>query len=137
MLVIGQSQGAGAAIATAAYAPGYAPEIELLGVVATGVPFFSPETLIAVQKARPKNKVDSMLGYNFLALTLVEQLLPEFQLGDYVFEPVRLTATRRLVCRHLLQKESVLLALLCRFICIRDWIIWRYLILLQLIQFRS
>ena len=92
VVVIGQSQGAGAAIATAAYAPDYAPEVNLLGVVATGVPFFSPDTLIAIQEARPSDKVDPMLGYNFLALTLVEQLLPEFNLNDYVFDSVVPTA---------------------------------------------
>lgn len=92
VVVVGQSQGAGASIATAAYAPDYAPEINLLGVVATGVPFFSPETLIAIQEARPPDKVDPMLGYNFLALTLVEQLLPEFVLADYVFESILPTA---------------------------------------------
>lgn len=92
VVVVGQSQGAGAAIATAAFAPDYAPQIELLGVVATGVPFFSPEALIAVQQARPQDKVDPMLGYNFLALTLVEQLLPEFKLGDYVYQSVLPTA---------------------------------------------
>ncbi len=92
VVVIGQSQGAGAAIATAAHAPLYAPDIELLGVVATGVPYFSPETLIAIQQARPKDKVDPMLGYNFLALTLVEQLLPDFELAEYVFDSVLPTA---------------------------------------------
>jgi pimeloyl-ACP methyl ester carboxylesterase len=92
VVVIGQSQGAGAAIATAAHAPSYAPEIDLLGVVATGVPYFSPETLIAIQEARPSNKVDPLLGYNFLALTLIEQLVPEFKLADYVFESVLSTA---------------------------------------------
>ena len=92
VVVVGQSQGAGAAIATAAYAPDYAPEVSLLGVVATGVPFFSPEGLIAVQKARPKDKIDPMLGYNFLALTLVEQLLPDFALEDYVREEIIPTA---------------------------------------------
>lgn len=92
IVVVGQSQGAGAAIATAAYARDYAPEIKLLGVVATGVPFFSPETLIAIQEARPTDKVDPMLGYNFLALTLLEQLLPEFSLADYVYEAILPTA---------------------------------------------
>ena len=92
VVVVGQSQGAGAAIATAAYAPDYAPEINLLGVVATGVPYFSPETLIAIEEARPSDKVDPLLGYNFLALTLVEQLVPEFNLADYVFKSVLDTA---------------------------------------------
>ena len=88
VVVIGQSQGAGAAIATAAYAPQYAPELNLLGVVATGVPFFSPKILELIQKNRPQDKVDPMLGYNFLMLTLVEELIPDFSLTDYVFDSI-------------------------------------------------
>ena len=92
VVVVGQSQGASAAIATAAYAQSYAPDTSILGVVATGVPFFSPEAIVALQQARPKDRVDPMLGYNFLALTLVEQLVPDFSLEDYVFEAVIPTA---------------------------------------------
>ena len=92
VVVVGQSQGASAAIATAAYAESYAPDLSILGVVATGVPFFSPEAIVALQQARPKDRVDPMLGYNFLALTLVEQLLPDFSLEDYVFDSVIPTA---------------------------------------------
>jgi len=86
VVLAGQSQGAGAAISTAGHAPDYAPELDIRGVIATGVPFFTPDALIAVQDARPNDLVDPMLGYNFLALTLVEQIDPEFQLEDYVSE---------------------------------------------------
>lgn len=84
VVIAGQSQGAGAAIATAGYAPDYAPELDIRAVVATGVPFFTPEALIAVQEARPNDVVDPQLGYNFLALTLIEQIDPDFHIDDYI-----------------------------------------------------
>ncbi|MFN3211741.1 MAG: lipase family protein [Henriciella sp.] len=86
VVLAGQSQGAGAAIATAGYAPTYAPEIDIRAVIATGVPFFTPDALLAVQAARPNDVVDPMLGYNFLALTLIEQIDPNFAVEDYVSE---------------------------------------------------
>jgi hypothetical protein len=92
VVVAGQSQGAGAAIATAGHLAAYAPEIDLRGVVATGVPYFTPEALIAVQEARPNDVVDPQLGYNFLALTLLAQIDPDFQLDDYVSEEALPTA---------------------------------------------
>jgi pimeloyl-ACP methyl ester carboxylesterase len=84
VVIAGQSQGAGAVIATAGYAPDYAPDIDLRGVVATGVPYFSPEGLVAVREMRPQDVVDPMLGYNFLALTLIQQINPDFNIEDYV-----------------------------------------------------
>lgn len=86
VVLAGQSQGAGAAIATAGYAPDYAPELDIRAVVATGVPFFSPDALLAIQQVRPRDVVDPMLGYNFLALTLIEQIDPDFRVRDYVSE---------------------------------------------------
>ncbi|MGJ8535834.1 MAG: alpha/beta hydrolase [Parasphingopyxis sp.] len=88
VVLIGQSQGAGAAIATASYAASYAPEIEIGGVVATGVPYFSPEGLVAIGEARPRDRPDPMLSYNFLAMTLVEQIDPNFVMSDYISEEV-------------------------------------------------
>lgn len=84
IVLAGQSQGAGAAIATAAYAPNYAPELDIRAVIATGVPFFTPDALLAVQQARPNDAIDPMLGYNFLALTLIEQIDPNFAVEHYV-----------------------------------------------------
>lgn len=86
VVLAGQSQGAGAAIATAGHAPDYAPELDIRAVIATGVPFFTPDALLAVQAARPNDVVDPMLGYNFLALTLIEQIDPAFVVEDYVSE---------------------------------------------------
>lgn len=92
VVIAGQSQGAGAVFATAGHAPDYAPEIDLRGVVATGIPYFTPDALIAVQEARPNDVVDPQLGYNFLALTLVQQLDPDFNMTDYVSETALPTA---------------------------------------------
>lgn len=92
VVVAGQSQGAGAAIATAGFAPAYAPEVDLRAVVATGVPYFTPEALVAVQEARPEDIVDPMLGYNFLVLTLIERVDPGFDAVDYVYPDVLPTA---------------------------------------------
>ena len=41
ILLVGQSQGGGAAFATAAFAPNYAPELNIRGTVAIGVPYLS------------------------------------------------------------------------------------------------
>ena len=84
IVLIGQSQGAAAAFATGGYLQDYAPELDIRGIVATGIPFFSAEGLAAVNAARPRDKVDRMLGYNFLALTLIEQMDPDFKVSDYV-----------------------------------------------------
>lgn len=84
VVLIGQSQGAAAAFATAGHAQDYAPEIDIKGVVATGVPFFTPRTLEIIRETRPNDVVDPMLGYNFLALTLIEQKDSSFTLSDYV-----------------------------------------------------
>lgn len=84
VVLIGQSQGAAAAYATAGHAKDYAPEIDIKGVAVTGIPYFTPRTIEFIQETRPNDVVDPMLGYNFLALTLVEQMDPSFKVADYV-----------------------------------------------------
>jgi pimeloyl-ACP methyl ester carboxylesterase len=84
VVIIGQSQGGGAAFATAGYASVYAPELDVRGTVATGTPYFSPEAQVALQAARPQDVVDPLLAYNFLAMSLLEQISPDFKLDDYV-----------------------------------------------------
>ena len=84
VVLIGQSQGAAAAFATAGYYHDYAPELKIKGVVATGIPFFSPAALQFLLQSRPRDKVDPMLGYNYTAMTLIEQLNPSFDVKDYI-----------------------------------------------------
>ncbi len=76
VLVVGQSQGAGAAFAAAALAPSYAPDVELRGTVATGVPYFSRETVAALARGRDPDAVTPAFGYTLLLLQLAEQVLP-------------------------------------------------------------
>jgi pimeloyl-ACP methyl ester carboxylesterase len=92
VVLLGQSQGAAVAFATAGYAPDYAPEVNILGVVATGIPFFTPRTIDIIQETRPNDIVDPMLGYNYLALTLVEQLDEAFTYTDFISELAMPTA---------------------------------------------
>ncbi len=84
VVLIGQSQGGGAAFATAGYARTYAPELDIRGSVATGTPYFSPEAQLALDAARPKDAVDPLLGYGFYAMSLVEQMDPTFRIDDYI-----------------------------------------------------
>lgn len=84
IVLFGQSQGAGAAIATADYAPDYAPELKLVGVVATGAPYFTPAALEALDRIRKPDDVDPMLGYTFLAMTLAQQVDPAFAMREYI-----------------------------------------------------
>ena len=92
VVLIGQSQGAAAAFATAGHAPDYASELDIQGVVSTGIPYFTPRTIEIIQETRPNDVVDPMLGYNFLALTLVEQKDPAFKLSDYISDEALSTA---------------------------------------------
>ena len=84
VVLVGQSQGGGAAFATAAYAPAYAPELDIRGTVATGTPYFSPAAQAANLAAKPRDAVDATFGYTLLILTLLEQTDPSFHISDYV-----------------------------------------------------
>lgn len=88
VVVLGQSQGASAALSTSGYLKDYAPELDVRGVVATGPPYFSAEGIASIQETRPTNVVDPMLGYNFLALSMLSLIDREFQLEDYVSSEV-------------------------------------------------
>lgn len=83
VVLFGQSQGGGAALATGGFAQSYAPELDVKGVVATGPPYFSAEALIALDKVRPRDVVDPKLGYNFLAMAMLGVIDPRFKIEDY------------------------------------------------------
>lgn len=88
-IIVGQSQGAGAAFATAAFQPKYAPDVKLLGTVATGVPFFSKETLAALARGANPDAVRPTLAYTFLMLQLAEMAAPNFKSDDYLTQKGR------------------------------------------------
>lgn len=84
VVLFGQSQGAGAAIASADYGSIYAPELDIAGVVATGAPYLSPRLVEALERLQQPDLVDPLLGYTFLAMTLVQQVDPNFSMRDYI-----------------------------------------------------
>jgi pimeloyl-ACP methyl ester carboxylesterase len=86
VVIVGQSQGAGAAFATAVLASSYAPDVRLRGTVATGLPYFSRETLAALARGRNPNAVTPTLVYTLLLLQLAEQTQPGFDPSDYLTE---------------------------------------------------
>ena len=88
VVLFGQSQGAGAAIASADYAATYAPELDIAGVVATGAPYLSPQVVAMLERLQQPDRVDPLLGYTFLAMTLVQQVDPSFKMRDYITHDV-------------------------------------------------
>jgi pimeloyl-ACP methyl ester carboxylesterase len=89
VILVGQSQGAGAAFATAAFQPTYAPDVKLVGTVATGTPYFSKETLAALTHGDPSDKVAPTLAYTFLLLQLAELATPDFDPKPYLTDSGR------------------------------------------------
>jgi len=70
VVIVGQSQGGGAAFATAGMAPDYAPEIDIRGTVATGVPYMTP-ALLRPPPSEITQKPDHTFAYTlYLALML-------------------------------------------------------------------
>lgn len=94
VVLFGQSQGAAAAIATAGYASEYAPDIEIAGVVATGAPYFTPAALDVLERLQKPDTVDPLLGYTFLAMTLVQQVDPSFNMRESITDEAWLIAKR-------------------------------------------
>lgn len=54
IMIVGQSQGGGAAFASAAFAPDYAPDLNIRGTVATGIPYITPELFQTLSSAGAK-----------------------------------------------------------------------------------
>lgn len=89
VLIVGQSQGAGAAFASAAYAPAYAPALHVRGVVATGIPYMSPEVIKTVLRAKPQNGahgMDPVVAYALLIGASEAGLDPAFK-PEQAFTP--------------------------------------------------
>lgn len=62
IMIVGQSQGGGAAVASASFAPTYAPDLDIRGTVATGVPYITPELVSAL--LQPHANAKTKTGYN-------------------------------------------------------------------------
>ncbi len=85
VVLIGQSQGGGAAFATAGYAESYAPELDIRGTVATGTPWVTASTFAGATDAG-RDTPQETFAYILLILYLVQQTDPTFRFEDYVSE---------------------------------------------------
>ncbi|MDZ4760936.1 MAG: alpha/beta fold hydrolase [Alphaproteobacteria bacterium] len=83
VVLVGQSQGGGAAFGTAGYAASYAPELDIRGTVATGTPYFTATTSPAT---RDPDAVSGVFAYSLLILYLNRQVDPAFRFEDYLNE---------------------------------------------------
>ncbi|MGU9824463.1 alpha/beta hydrolase [Pseudomonas sp. LF090] len=86
-VVFGQSQGGRAAFATAVMAKDYAPDVEVVGVVATGTPYASaPAQGHSPELENARRSVVPTFAYNLLRLSTVALLDPSFVPADYLAE---------------------------------------------------
>jgi acetyl esterase/lipase len=75
VVIIGQSQGGGAAFAATVFAKSYAPELDIRGAVATGTPNLSPAGFAANAKANAEatDKVSPTFAYFLLILYTIAE----------------------------------------------------------------
>ncbi len=86
VILIGQSQGAGAAFASAAFAPVYATELDILGTISTGTPYLAPKAMAAASSHDP-HEVRPQFAYTaFLALAAQAQAQPPAGLSSVFTE---------------------------------------------------
>ncbi|TKJ68566.1 lipase [Pseudomonas viridiflava] len=104
VVVFGQSQGGRAAFATAVYASTYAPELNIVGVVATGTPYAGVQKRSGVAVG----STPSTFSYNLLRLGTGALLDPSFVPADYVSE--RAVAAFKLsqrACLHDIEQQVI------------------------------
>jgi pimeloyl-ACP methyl ester carboxylesterase len=71
VIVAGQSQGGGAAFATAGFAKEYAPEVDIKGTIVTGIPYLTERTM-TVSGVDP-NRIDPGIAYMFYVALVAHQ----------------------------------------------------------------
>ncbi|WP_308267361.1 lipase family protein [Gluconobacter sp. P1D12_c] len=83
VMIVGQSQGGGAAFASAAFASTYAPDINVRGTVATGIPYVTPEILSGLlQEAGKSSGYSPLVAYTLLIGSSYAGLHPAFRPED-------------------------------------------------------
>lgn len=97
IMLVGQSQGAGAAFAAAAYAPDYAPALDIRGTVATGIPYMTPAIAKALMQGAGhgggKGQPDPVVAYALLIGASLQGYDPSFD-PAVAFTPKALPALK-------------------------------------------
>jgi hypothetical protein len=85
-VVVGQSQGGGAAFASGGYAPLYAKELDIRGIVATGVPYLTPSVLKPppAAAAANANRADPGAAYGLYIALMIQAANPDLAVSDLV-----------------------------------------------------
>jgi acetyl esterase/lipase len=105
VVLVGQSQGGGAAFATAVEAAKYAPDLDIRGTVATGTPYFTTTT---APVTRDPNAVEGVFAYTLYILQLVGQVDPDFKPDDIITDAAKPTfGLTRTACLGALEKAIV------------------------------
>jgi pimeloyl-ACP methyl ester carboxylesterase len=86
IVIIGQSQGGGAAFATAGIAPGYAPDLSIRGTVATGIPFLGANAAQTPANPTPPDTADPTVAYLLYIGIVVQQADPSKAADQLVTE---------------------------------------------------
>ncbi len=102
VILVGQSQGGGAAFATAGFAPQYAPDINVLGTVATGTPDLAH---LGPSPYKP-NDVNPTLAYNMYVGHEIQTLDPSIAASDlYQAGALPVYQEAATTCVHELEKK--------------------------------
>ncbi|NWD77352.1 alpha/beta fold hydrolase [Pseudomonas gingeri] len=109
VVVFGQSQGGRAAFGTAVYARDYAPELDIVGVLATGTPYAARHQKAANrERTNAHQSVVPTFAYNLLRLDTARLLDPSFEPGDYLDEQARPTyELSQRGCLHEIEQQVV------------------------------
>lgn len=88
VVIVGQSQGGAAAFGAAAYAPTYAPDINLKGAVGTGVIYYRNTNLppLPAPPAADPHKVDDAIVYSLYGFVVAQQSDPTLRFEDVFTE---------------------------------------------------
>ncbi|MEW5559904.1 alpha/beta hydrolase [Enterobacter asburiae] len=87
LVLVGQSQGAHAAFATAGYQPAYAPELNIIGTVLTGTPYFTAQSqvsgLFTTTGDKQRTTGDPKIPYVFYIYHSAADRDPNLKAADY------------------------------------------------------
>lgn len=87
LVLVGQSQGAHAAFATAGYQPDYAPELNIIGTVLTGTPYFTAQSqvsgLFTTTGEKQRTTGDPKIPYVFYIYHSAADRDPSLKAADY------------------------------------------------------
>lgn len=89
VFIAGQSQGATGALAAASYADQYAPDVPLRGIIATGVPYFSPRVMWDLVAKSDRDAVAASLPLSLYMLAFAEMLDPEFRMEALISDAAK------------------------------------------------